>query len=134
MNSHSAKLGAFGLERLGAHSGQETDEEPSVPAALCPPWSEGEPEKGKNGVLVVSPAPTILTIDDPRFIRVQPQTHLFHPLGDSSEHLLGLPLAHTVHDSIVGIAPPRTTRIVPDHPGMGLIRFDGQVACVDYAA
>jgi len=65
---------------------------------------------------MVTPAPTIFTIDDPRFIRVQPQTYLAHPRGDRSKHLFGLPSAHTMHDSIVGIAFEWTTRKLPGHP------------------
>ncbi len=68
MYPHGAELGTFGLERLGAHSGQETDEVPSVPAvAFCLPCSEGEPEEGEGGVFVLSPAFPVLAIDDPRF-------------------------------------------------------------------
>ena len=116
MDPHGTESGAFGLERLGTHGGQKTNEEASVPAIFRPPWPEGEPEKGERSVLMLSPAPTILTIDDPRFIRVQPQTHLAHPLGDRSMHMLGLPPAHTMHDSIVGIAFEKTTRELPGHP------------------
>jgi len=67
---------------------------------------------------VISPAPTILTIDDPRFVRMQPQAYFAHPPGDRSKHVLGLPPAHTVHDSIIGIAFERTTRELPGHPAI----------------
>jgi len=52
---------------------------------------------------MLPPAPTVLTQDDACFVRVKPQADLSHPLGDGSEHLLSLLLAHTVHDSIVGV-------------------------------
>jgi len=67
MNPHSAKLGAFGLERLGAHRRQERDEVGPIPVPGLS-WPKGEPEEGERGVLVLRPAPTIFAIDDPRLV------------------------------------------------------------------
>ena len=66
MYPHRAELGALGLERLGAHCGQERGKICPVPA-LRLPCPEGETEEGKRGVLVLSPALPVLTVDDPRF-------------------------------------------------------------------
>ena len=62
------------------------------------------------------PAPTVFAVDDPRLIRVEPQADLAHPRGDPGKHILGLPPALAVHDSIVGIAFKRAAREVPGHP------------------
>src|SRR3984893_2468018 len=71
VDPQSAEPGASGLERLGTDRGQEAGEVPAVLAA-CPPCPEGVPEKGERGVLVRRPAPTVLAVDDPRLLRVEP--------------------------------------------------------------
>ena len=69
-------------------------------------------------MLVVPPALLVFAIDDVRLLRVKRQAHLCHPLGDRSQHLFGLFLAHTVHDTVVGIALEGDPRIVPGHPAI----------------
>src|SRR3954451_18886526 len=86
------------------------------PLLRAPPCPEGVPEEGKGGVLVLRPAPTVLAVHDPRLLRVKPKPDLAHPRGDPGKHILGLPPALAVHDSIVGIALTRAAREVPGHP------------------
>ena len=51
---------------------------------------EGVAEEGERGVLVLRPAPTVLAVDDPRLVGVQPQANLLHPRGDPAKHILSL--------------------------------------------
>jgi hypothetical protein len=67
-------------------------------------------------VLILTPALPVLAVDDPRFVRVEPETLFSHPLGDGSEHLLGLPPTHTMHDSIVGSC--RVSNYAEDWPNL----------------
>src|SRR5919198_2096898 len=97
MDPHRAEFGAFGLERLGADRRQKAGETPAVLGAR-PPWPEGVPEEGERGVLVLSPAPTVLAVDDPRLVRVKPKPDRAHPRGDPGQHVLGLTPARAVHD------------------------------------
>jgi hypothetical protein len=76
------------------------------------------PGEGEAGVLVVPPALVVLAVDDARLVGVKQQAHLCHPPGDGSQHLLGLFLAHAVHDSIVGVALEGNPRVVPGHPAI----------------
>src|SRR5450755_2576406 len=70
MDPHPEELGALGLQRLGAHRGQEAGE---VPTSRRPrlPCSEGEPEKGEAGVLMLSPTLAVLAIDDPCLVGME---------------------------------------------------------------
>ena len=110
------------LSASGLIAGREAGEAPAVFAA-CPPCPEGVPEEGKRGVLVRCPAPTVLAVDDPRLVRVQPEPDLLHPRGDPAKHVLGLPSRRAVHDrgeSPGGVAPPgarRTRREPLSSPG-----------------
>ena len=81
-------------------------------------------QEGEAGVLVVPPARAVFAVDDRRLVRVEPQAHLLHPLGNSSEHPVGLDLVRTVHDRVVGIALPRTTRELPGHPAVERIMHE----------
>ena len=57
MDPHGAEVRcSFGLERLGAHRGQEAEMKYTPSLLLRSPCSEGEPDEGEGGVLVVSPA------------------------------------------------------------------------------
>jgi hypothetical protein len=65
---------------------------------------------------VLFPTVAVLAVDDPRLVGVEPQAHFFHPRGDPGKHVLGLPPALAVHDSVVGIALKWAVRVVPGHP------------------
>src|ERR1700757_265380 len=100
MDPQFAEIGALGLERLGTDRRRERREAHAV-LATCPPWPEGIPEEGEGGVLVLAPTVAVLAIDDPRLVGVKPQAHFFHPRDDRGEHILGLPPALAMHDTIV---------------------------------
>ena len=116
VDPHPAEPVAFGLERLGAHRGQEPGERSATLGAARSPCPEGEPEEGKRGVLVVASTPAVLAVDDPRLVGVDPQADLPHPRGDRGQHVLGLPPALAVHDDIVGETLERAARELPGHP------------------
>jgi hypothetical protein len=54
-------------------------------------------------VLVLAPTVAVLAVDDPRLVGVKAQAHLFHPRSDRGKHVLGLPPALAMHDTIVGL-------------------------------
>lgn len=80
MDAHGARVGAFGLEHLGAHRREERDELLPVPPPLraC---REPIPEEAEAGVRLAAPAPGVLAIDDPRLVRRQLHSRLPHPAG-----------------------------------------------------
>src|SRR5437764_14501592 len=102
MDPHPAEIDAFGRERLGTDRGQEPGEVPAL--AARPPCPEGVPEEGKRGVLVLRPTLTVLAVDDPRLVRVKPESDLLHPLSDPAQHVFGLATRLAVHDHVVGLA------------------------------
>jgi hypothetical protein len=65
---------------------------------------------------VLAPALAVLATDDSRLVRVKREADLADPRSDRGKHSFGLPLAHTMHDTIVGIALERAAREIPDHP------------------
>src|SRR5450755_566549 len=115
MDPHPAELGALGLQCLGAHRGQEAGEVPTSRRSRLP-CSEGEPEKGEAGVLMLAPTLAVLVIDDPCLVGMEPQPNLIHPLSDPGQHRLRLCPAFAVHDDIISEALKRATRNLPGHP------------------
>jgi hypothetical protein len=65
---------------------------------------------------MVPPALCVFAVDDPRLVRVKPESHLLHPLGDCGKHGFGLPPGRTVHDSVIGVALERAGRELLGQP------------------
>ena len=99
MYPHFAEINAFGFERFGTNRGQEISEKP---ACLSPRFSspEHETKKSKPGVLVLLSTRTVFTVDNPRLIRVYPQTHFVHTRPNPGKNCFCLLSAITIHDRV----------------------------------
>jgi hypothetical protein len=90
---------AHGLCRVVADPWREGDEEFPV-AVFGPSRPKRIPQKVKPRLWVRAPAVIILTVNDLRLIRMQPQATRFATLIERHKEVLGLSFRATVHHSV----------------------------------
>ena len=103
------------FQGLLADRGQERAEPLPV---LVPRRSLPEfvPEERERGVLVRASPPSVLAVDDPGLVGMQPQPDLLHACADRGQHLMGLALTDTMHDHVIDVAFERDGRELLRHP------------------